>query len=213
MPPGKISDAAVRRLGQYVRVLEEYESAGVETVSSVDLAERGGMTPAQVRKDLSLFGSFGKRGLGYGTGDHRRHIEQILGLDREWRIALVGAGKLGAALYQYAGFRRRGFEIVAVLDVDPAKVGRAWGEVTIEHVDDVDRVVRREAVTTAIVTTPAGSAQQVADALADAGVEGILNFAPRKISVPDDVTLRNVNLTIELESLSFALTHRDMEIT
>lgn len=213
MPPRKISDSAVRRLSQYARVLAEYEADGKSTVSSVDLARRGAMTPAQVRKDLSLFGSFGKRGLGYDTGDLKRSIEEILGLDRAWRVALVGAGKLGAALFQYDGFRRQGFEIVAVFDVDPEKIGRVWGEVRIEDVGDLERVVRREKVAMGVVTTPAASAQRVAEALVEAGVEGILNFAPRELSVPEPVTLRNVNLTIELESLTFGLTHRDVEIT
>lgn len=213
MPPRKISDSAVRRLSLYARALADYQDAGRSTVSSVDLAERGGMTPAQVRKDLSLFGSFGKRGLGYATGDLKRHIEEILGLDRSWRVALVGAGRLGAALFQYDGFRRQGFEIVAVFDVDPEKIGRVWGEVTIEDVDELEQVVRREKAMMGIVTTPAASAQEAAEALVEGGVEGILNFAPRKLSVPERVTLRNVNLTIELESLTFALTHHDVEIT
>lgn len=211
--PSRISDAAVRRLSHYTRFLQVFEAAGVETVSSVDLARQGGMTPAQVRKDLSLFGSFGKRGLGYPVGELRRHIEEILGLGRRWRVALVGAGRLGAALFQYGGFGRQGFDIVAVLEIDPDKIGESWEGVRVEDVADLEKVVRREEIRMGIVTTPAASAQEVSDALVAAGVKGILNFAPRKLDVPAGVRLRDVNLTIELESLTFALTHGGIEIT
>jgi redox-sensing transcriptional repressor len=204
----KISDSAVRRLSHYLRFLDEFEAAGKSTVSSDDLAVRGGITSAQVRKDLSHFGSFGKRGMGYPVSALRERIVEILGLGRTWRVALVGAGKLGAALFHYGGFRRQGFDIVAVLDNDPAKIRRPWGDVTIEDVADLARVVRKRDIELAIVTTPAEAAQNVVDALAAAGVEAILNFAPRKLIVPPDVTLRDVSLTIELESLTFALTHK-----
>ena len=204
----KISDSAVRRLSHYLRFLDEFEAAGKSTVSSDDLAERGGITSAQVRKDLSHFGSFGKRGMGYPVGALRERIVEILGLGRTWRVALVGAGKLGAALFHYGGFRRQGFEIVAVLDNDPAKIRRPWGDVTIDDVEDLARVVRKREIELAIVTTPAEAAQDVVDALVAAGVEAILNFAPRKLIVPPEVTLRDVSLTIEMESLTFALTHK-----
>lgn len=177
-------------------------------MSSEDLAVRGGITSAQVRKDLSHFGSFGKRGTGYPVPALRARIAEILGLGRRWRVALIGAGKLGSALFHYAGFPRQGFDIVAVLDNDPAKIGRRWGELEVEDVAGLGRVVRRLGVELAIVATPAEAAQQVADALADAGVEAILNFAPRKLRVPPEITLRDVNLTIELESLTFALTQK-----
>ena len=208
MTSRKISDSAVRRLSHYLRFLDEFEAAGKRTVSSDDLAQRGGITSAQVRKDLSHFGSFGKRGMGYPVTALRERIAAILGLGRTWRVAVVGAGKLGSALFHYAGFRRQGFSIVAVLDTDPAKIGRRWGEVEVEDVGDLPRVVRRRAIDLAIITTPAEAAQIVADALVAAGVRAILNFAPRKLQVPPEVTLRDVNLTIELESLTFALTHR-----
>ena len=203
----KISDSAVRRLSHYLRFLDEFEAAGKRTVSSGDLAERGGITSAQVRKDLSHFGSFGKRGTGYPVGALRERIVEILGLGRTWRVAVVGAGKLGAALFQYGGFRRQGFEVVAAFDTDPAKIGRRWGEVVIDDVADLARVVRKRQIEIAIVTTPAEAAQDVADALVAAGIAAILNFAPRKLVVPPEVTLRDVSLTIELESLTFALTH------
>lgn len=204
----KISDSAVRRLSHYLRFLDEFEGVGKSTVSSDDLAVRGGITSAQVRKDLSHFGSFGKRGMGYPVAALRERIVEILGLGRTWRVALVGAGKLGAALFHYGGFRRQGFEIVAVLDNDPAKIRRPWGDVTIDDVGDLARVVRKRDIELAIITTPAEAAQDVADALVAAGVEAILNFAPRKLIVPPEVTLRDVSLTIEMESLTFALTHK-----
>lgn len=213
MPPRRISDSAVRRLSHYLRFLDVFEESGQSTVSSDDLAEKGGMTPAQVRKDLSHFGSFGKRGSGYPVGALRAHIVEILGLDRPWKVAIVGAGKLGAALFHYDGFRRQGFEIVAVFDVDPAKIGGRWGTVTVDSVTDLERVVRERGVELGIVVTPATAGQSVASALVDAGVEAILNFAPARLTVPDHVTLRHVNLAIELESLSFALTHRDQILT
>jgi redox-sensing transcriptional repressor len=205
----KISDSAVRRLSHYLRFLDDVEAAGRRTVSSEELAARGGITSAQVRKDLSHFGSFGKRGTGYPVTALREGIEEILGLGRAWRVALVGAGKLGAALFHYGGFRRQGFDVVAVLDNDAAKIGRRWGDLTIDDVGDLARVVKRRHVELAVVTTPADAAQEVVDALVGAGVEAILNFAPRKLVVPPRVTLRDVNLVMELESLTFALTHRE----
>src|SRR5687767_13305461 len=128
MPPRRISDSTVRRLSLYLRALQRFEREGRATVSSDELAARGGTTSAQVRKDLSHFGSFGKRGMGYPVAVLRQRVVEILGLGRTWRVALVGGGKLGAALFHYAGFRRQGFDIVAVLDNDPIKIGRRWGD-------------------------------------------------------------------------------------
>lgn len=206
MSPPKISDSAVRRLSHYLRFLDQFEMEGRFTVSSEDLAAAGGMTPAQIRKDLSHFGSFGKRGLGYPVAELRARLSAILGLDRSWRVCLVGAGRLGAALQQYDGFRRRGFEIVAVFDTDPKKVGRRWGPLTVEDVAAMDRAVASRAIEIGIVTTPAGGAQESADRLARAGVRAILNFAPVAIEAPAGVTVRDVDLVVELESLSYALT-------
>lgn len=213
MSPRKISESAVRRLSHYLRFLDEFEADGVSTVSSDDLAGKGGMTSAQVRKDLSRFGSFGKRGLGYPVDELRARMRQILGLDRRWRVALVGAGRLGAALFQYEGFRGQGFDFVAVFDNDAAKIGRRWGQLEVEDVSDLRAVVRDRRVEMGVIVTPRESAQEVADRLVDAGVEAILNFAPRKLSVPDGVTLRDVNLAIEIEGLAFALTHAGEIVT
>lgn len=208
MSPPRISDSALRRLSHYLRFLEAFEDEGRETVSSAELAERGGTTSAQVRKDLSHFGSFGKRGLGYPLPALRARLAEILGVGRRWHVALVGAGKLGAALYAYDEFRRRDFHVVAVYDDDPRKIGRHWGPVEIEDVARLGASARQKEIEIGIVVTPADAAQEVADAMVAAGITAILNFAPRKLVLPEGVTLRDVNLAIELEALCFALTHK-----
>ena len=204
----KISESAVRRLSLYLRLLQEADAAGAETISSGELAERGGTTSAQVRKDLSLFGSFGKRGLGYSVQELLSRIRSILGLQSSWRVALVGAGKLGSALFSYRDFEARGFHIRAVFDSDPRKVGAQWGGLRIRADEEIDAVVRAEEIDIAIVAVPADAAQQVVDRLVKAGVRGILNFAPARLKVPRGVTLKNVDVTLELEGLSFALNAR-----
>jgi redox-sensing transcriptional repressor len=204
----KISESAVRRLSLYLRLLQEADAAGAETISSGELAERGGTTSAQVRKDLSLFGSFGKRGLGYSVQELLSRIRSILGLQSSWRVALVGAGKLGSALFSYRDFDARGFNIRAVFDSDPRKVGTQWGGLSIRADEEIDTLVRAEEIDIAIVAVPADAAQQVVDRLVKAGVRGILNFAPARLKVPPGVALKNVDVTLELEGLSFALNSR-----
>jgi redox-sensing transcriptional repressor len=201
----KISESAVRRLSLYLRFLQEADAAGVETISSNELARRGGATSAQVRKDLSLFGSFGKRGTGYSVPDLVQEIRTILGLQQPWSVALIGAGKLGSALSSYRDFEARGFRIRAVFDADPAKVGHAWGDLTVLPDEEMDPVLRREQVDIAIVAVPAEAAQGVVDRVVKSGIRAILNFAPIRLRVPASVTLRNVDVTLELEGLSFAL--------
>jgi len=201
----KISDSAIHRLSLYVRILEEWEREGRDTTSSEELAERGGTTAAQVRKDLSLFGSFGKRGLGYSVGELADHIRSILGLGRTWRVALVGAGRIGTALLEYRGFRERGFDIVAVYDADPAKVGGCVGERTVRDVAGLEEGIRAEGVEIVVLAVPGEAVQPIVDLVVRAGVRGILNFAPLKPRVPEGVTVRDVNLVMELEALSFAL--------
>jgi len=204
----KIAESTVRRLSLYLRFLEEFEEQGMETVSSEALAARGGTTSAQVRKDLSFFGSFGKRGLGYGVPELVRNLLEILGLGRTYRVAMIGAGKIGSALVQYRGFRQRGFEVVAIFDADPAKVGRAWDGLTVRDAKELEAEFRRQAVDIAVIVTPAEAAQAVADRVVALGVKAILNFAPVQLVVPDDVVVKTVNLALELETLSFALTNR-----
>jgi redox-sensing transcriptional repressor len=201
----RISDSTVRRLSGYYRILGDLRESGDPTISSYELARRAGVTPAQVRKDLSFFGHFGKRGTGYEVAQLWAEIKSILGLDRRWQVCLVGAGNLAHALFAYKEFEREGFEIRAVLDNDGEKIGQKWGNLAIEPVEDLEKVVKERDVEIGIITTPAVAAQEVADGFVAAGVEGILNFAPRKLFVAEHVNLRNVNLAIELESLSFAL--------
>jgi len=200
----RISEPSVRRLSHYYRVLEEVAAEGKRMISSHLLAEREGVTSAQVRKDLSSFGSFGRRGLGYHVEHLREEIRVLLGLDRRWRACVVGAGHIGIALLGYGGFADQGFDIVAVFDADPDRVGR-----TVEGrvVRPVSQLSSRDGFEIGVIATPARAAQEVADALVGAGVHGILNFAPRKLRVPPNVSLRTVDMTMEFESLSYALTH------
>ena len=204
----KVADSTVRRLSLYLRYLEEFEDQGIDTISSEALASRGGTTSAQVRKDLSFFGSFGKRGLGYAVPELAGRLRQILGLERRYRVAMIGAGKIGSALVQYRGFRQRGFDIVAIYDVDAAKVGKQWNGLTVQHIDALDAELARRPVDMAVLVTPAEAAQAVAERLVRGGVKAILNFAPVQLAVPDDVEVKTVNLALELETLSYALTNR-----
>ena len=201
----KVSDSAIRRLSIYLRVLGGLEREGEETVSSQVLADRAGTTAAQVRKDLSLFGSFGKRGLGYLVTTLRDELREILGVSRTWRVALVGIGRMGAALLEYPHFRARGFEFVAVYDSDPEKVGSRRGMLTVEDSRVLEESLRETGVEIVVLTVPAGAAQEVADAAVRAGVRGIMNFAPVALKVPPGVRVNAVRLTVELEVLSFSL--------
>lgn len=201
-----VAEPTVRRLSHYYRVLQEVEAEGGRMISSHRLAEREGITSAQVRKDLSYFGSFGRRGLGYDVAHLREEIRAILGLDRRWKVVVVGAGNIGAALIAYRGFERQGFDVVAVFDRDPSRVGATLGRFTVEDVSALPARVARESVDMGVIATPPRAAQDVADALVAAGVGGILNFAPRKLFVPPHVALRTVDMTMELEGLSFSLT-------
>jgi len=205
----RIADSTVRRLSLYLRILEDIEQRGLETISSDELARRGGTTSAQVRKDLSFFGSFGKRGLGYSVAELSSRIREIMGLAREWRVIIVGAGKIGTALAQYRGFRQRGFRVIAVYDRDPKKVGTQWDAMVVRDMATIEQDIAKEEPDIAVLTTPGEEAQAVVDRLIGAGIRALLNFAPVQLQVPADVTLKNVNMAMELEGLSFALTNRD----
>ncbi|HEY7649944.1 MAG TPA: redox-sensing transcriptional repressor Rex [Methylomirabilota bacterium] len=201
----KIPEMTVRRLSVYTRCLLQLEEDGVKTISSQELAERFNLNSAQVRKDLAYFGEFGVRGIGYYVSGLKAELQRILGLDREWAVALVGFGNLGSALFHYRGFARQGFRIAAVFDDDPAKVHREVQGVPVFAVRDLAREVRARAIQIAIVAVPAEGAQTVTDALVAAGIKAVLNFAPARIRVPRDVRLKDVDLSIELETLSFYL--------
>ena len=201
--------STVRRLSLYLQFLEEIGRAGTTTVSSRALAERGGATPAQVRKDLSFFGSFGKRGVGYPTAELAARLKDILGLGHRYRVVLVGAGRIGAALAAYPGFDARGFDLAAVYDVDAGKIGKRLGDRhTVRDLAGLEMDLAAHPAQIAVIGTPAAAAQTVADRLIRAGVRAILNFAPVALSLPPEVTVTNVNMALELEALSFALKHR-----
>lgn len=205
----RIADSTVRRLSLYLRFLEDSEARGLATISSEELANRGATTSAQVRKDLSFFGSFGKRGLGYSVPELAARLRQILGLERSWNIIIVGAGKIGSALAQYRGFRQRGFSVTAVYDSSPAKIGSEWDGLVVRDIATLERDASRERPDIAVLATPADVAQGVAERIAKAGIPAILNFAPVQLQLPSDITVKNVNMALELEGLSFALTNRD----
>ena len=198
-----ISEPTVRRLSNYYRVLEEVAAEGKRMISSHLLAEREGVTSAQVRKDLSSFGSFGRRGLGYHVEHLREEIRALLGLGRRWKVCVVGAGHIGSALVGYRGFADQGFDIVAVFDSDPERIGRTVEGIVVRPMAQLSP---KDAFEIGVIATPARSAQAVADALIAAGVNGILNFAPRKLRLPEHVMLRHVDMTMAFESLSYALT-------
>jgi redox-sensing transcriptional repressor len=205
----RIADSTVRRLSVYLRFLEEFEGRGLTTVSSEELARRGGTTSAQVRKDLSLFGSFGKRGLGYSVPELATALREILGLGRDWRVVIIGAGKIGAALAQYRGFRQRGFRIVAAYDTNPDKIGRPLEGIEVRDMAAFEADVQKERADIAVLAIPTEGAQEVLDRIVKAGIKAVLNFAPSQLHAPPDVTVKTVNMAMELEGLSFALTNRE----
>lgn len=204
-----IAESTVRRLSRYLRFLEDFESDGHQTISSGELAAQGGTTSAQVRKDLSFFGSFGKRGLGYSVSELSTRIRAILGLGRQWKVIIVGAGKIGAALAQYRGFRERGFQVVSVYDTDPERVGKLLDGVAVHDQTELEADIRSLKPDIALIAVPDDAAQALVDRIVQAGVRAILNFAPARLQVPSNVTLRDVNMALELEILSYELVNRD----
>ena len=204
----RIAESTVRRLSLYLSFLEGIERQGVKTISSDELARLGGTTSAQVRKDLSLFGSFGKRGLGYAVPELSSKLREILGLEKQWRVVIIGAGKIGAALARYRGFAERGFLVTAVYDADETKIGKKWESLTVRPVAELEKDASKQEFDIAVVATPAENAQSVVKQIVRAGIKAILNFAPIQLSVPNDVTVRTVNMAMELEGLSFALANR-----
>ncbi len=206
--PAAVPAAVVNRLSMYLRELQHLIGDGKETTSSSQLGRRLGFTDAQVRKDLAHFGHFGHPGIGYRCDELVGAIRKILGTDREWRVALVGAGNLGRALLGYRGFHRQGFRLVAAFDTDDSIVGREIEGVPIRHVSQLTEIVKQEHVELGLVAVPANVAQDVADQLVAAGVRGILNFAPVTLKVPDGVSKVGVDLARELEQVTFAVANR-----
>ncbi len=201
-----MSELTAGRLSVYLRCLNTLDAAGVKTISSKALAEQFQLNAAQIRKDLAHFGEFGVRGVGYYVKELKRHLRAILGLDRTVRVAILGAGNLGLALADYPGFRQEGFAIVALFDTERGKIGRrSRGGVRIFAIGDFKRLVTAEHIDIAVVAVPADSAQTVVNTAVQAGIRAILNFSPGSLKVPPGVKLKNVDLTVSMESLSFFL--------
>jgi redox-sensing transcriptional repressor len=202
----QVSELTAGRLSVYLRCLNTLDAAGVKTVSSRTLAEQFHLNAAQIRKDLAYFGEFGVRGVGYYVRELKRHLRVILGLDRTVRVAILGAGNLGLALADYPGFRQEGFEIVALFDAERTKVGRkSRGGVRILEMVEFRKIVKRESIDIVVLAVPASAAQEVTNTAVAAGIRAILNFSPGTLKVPPGVKLKNVDLTVSLESLSFFL--------
>jgi len=203
-----VPKVVVSRLSLYLRELQRLQAAGQETISSGQLGTLLGFSDAQVRKDLGFFGQFGYPGVGYRCEELIRAMRDILGTNQSWNVAMVGVGNLGQALLGYRGFGRQNFTIVAAFDADPAKVGQTVQGLTIQPVEDLPETVRDKQVRLGMIVVPAQRAQEAADLLVAAGVEGIVNFAPVTLTLPPHVQNVGVDLAIELEQLSFAVTSK-----
>lgn len=201
----KIPKAVIKRLSLYSRVLQEMEMRSVEKISSMELGEKLGLNPAQVRKDLAYFGQFGVRGVGYYVAELRKSIKRILGTDREVRVGLIGVGNLGLALLSYGGFARQGFKIVAAFDNDKRKVGSVKNNIEIFNVRELEEKIKVRAIDLVILAVPAEAAQEIVGRVVKAGINAILNFVPTRLVVPDDVKVHYVDLAIEIESLTYYL--------
>ena len=206
--PKTISDLTISRLSVYLRCVDRLVEIGVETVSSQDLATRFNLNSAQIRKDLAYFGEFGVRGVGYNVRELRQYVVEILGLDRERRLVIVGAGNLGTALCHYSGFSGGSFLVVGVLDSDPTRIGDATpAGLLVEDAERLGEIVSQRQVEIGVITTPPASAQTVCDRMVEAGLTAILNFAPIRVKAPEGVLVKSVDLKIFLEELSFFLAH------
>lgn len=203
-----ISKATIDRLPLYFRTLRHIQEEGVEIISSEELGRRIGVTPEQIRKDLASFGEFGKKGVGYFVRELIRNIGEILGLHRNWNIAIIGIGHLGWALANYKNFSSLGFNLAAIFDVDLSKVGLTINGVEVQHVNALEEVLQQRQIHIGVITVPAEQAQKVADRLVEAGVKGIWNFAPLRINVPGHVRIISEDLSVGLSSLSYFLSRQ-----
>ena len=203
-----ISKSTIDRLPLYFRTLRQIQAEGIEIISSEEMGRRIGVTPEQIRKDLASFGEFGKKGVGYYVKELIRNIGEILGLHRNWQIAIVGVGHLGWALANYQNFGSLGFYLAAIFDVDSSKVGRTINNIEIQHLQHLHTIVQERNIQIGIITVPAEHAQKVANQLIDAGVKGIWNFAPIKLDVPDHIRIVSEDLSVGLSSLSYFLSRQ-----
>ena len=204
-PRNHIAESTIRRLSLYHRILSELEEREEKTISSRKLAELQKLTPAQVRKDLSFFGAFGTRGLGYPVAELRQSIAEILGLNRRWNVAVVGVGNIGSALIGFKEFRRKGFDITLVFDNDQRKIGSNHKGVRVSDVRNLRQELIASGVELAIIAVPGPDAQTIVDEVVAAGVKAILSFAPTHLVTPDDVCLRVENMAMEMEYLTYAM--------
>jgi redox-sensing transcriptional repressor len=201
----KISELTTNRLSVYLRCLNELAAGGAKTVSSDKLAKQFHLNSAQIRKDLAYFGEFGVRGVGYYVESLRDHITKILGLTKEHRVAIIGAGRLGTALTDYYGFTQTNFTVAALFDADESKIGQKVGDVEIFDIKNFAEVVKKDNIDVAVIAVPAQFAQSVLEQITKAGIKAVMNFAPTPLRVEGDVKLKTVDLTISLESLSYFL--------
>ena len=202
----KVPIATVNRLSVYMRALQELAEEDVDVVSSERLAKQCGVNPAQIRKDLAYFGEFGVRGVGYHVGDLVNEIKEILDLNRTWNLAMVGIGNLGSALIRHGNFVKHGYIFKAAFDMDPQKVGkRLPNGLIINHLDDMEEIVKERDIRIGVIAVPAGAAQSIANQMILAGINGILNFAPVQIRVPECCHVENVDFTIKLDAIAYHL--------
>lgn len=208
-PLMQVSESTIRRMSLYYRLIESLIDQGVEHISSEDIGAQLGFTPAQVRKDFSFFGSFGRRGYGYDTPELRKKIAEILGLDQHWNVAVIGAGSIGSALIQYPEFALHGFNICLALDRDPEKIGKTIGALTVKSMDELENEFILKAIDIAIIAVPAKAAQEVADRAVKMPIKGILNFAPIPLTIPPHLVMRQENMALELEVLTYFIRNRN----
>ncbi len=207
--PKRVPQVTVKRLSRYLRALERFQEKGFETVSSEELAGELHVKPSQLRKDLAYFGEFGTRGMGYNIMMLAEALRKILGLHRQWAIAIIGVGNLGTALLRYKGLNEKGFRVAALFDDDPEKAGSARSGIQIFHIDDLAEIVKEKNIQIAIITVPAPAARAVAELVTNAGIRAMLNFAPVSINPPEGVTCLPVDIASELKILSHHLAFED----
>lgn len=206
---GYVSDAVIRRLPGYYRHLRELEAQDVKHISSQQLGERMQLTPSQIRQDINCFGGFGRQGYGYTVTELKEHIGKILGLDRQHRMIVVGAGNMGCAVAQYRSFTREGFEFEAMFDVDPTKVGSRLGNIPIFPMDDLENYLQDHRIDVAVLTLPVAMAQKTLDRIAACGVKAVWNFAPTDLQHPAEMIVVNVHLSDSLQILSYKMAHME----
>jgi redox-sensing transcriptional repressor len=211
-PLMQVPESTIRRMSIYYRLIESLVEKGVDQISSDEIGTLQGFTSAQIRKDFSFFGSFGRRGFGYNTKELKKKIAAILGLDHVWRVAVIGAGSIGSALIQYPEFSAHGFDICLVLDNNPAKIGKTIGSLTIKDIAGLEDEFAREGIDIAIIAIPAKFAQLVTDQLITTSIRGILNFAPCQLIIPPHLVMRQENMALELEVLTYFIRNKNRNV-